>query len=57
MQFKAVNIYTQCLSELQDRSSDPILWDSVFKHLSSDQLYLSVQNYLALNQVSIQIFG
>lgn len=45
------------LSELEDRTSDPRLWDMVYYELSSVQYYLSVQNYLALCRVSIQLFG
>lgn len=57
MQFKAVNIYMKILSELEDRTSYPKLWDVVYFELSSVQYYLSVQNYLALCRVSIQLFG
>jgi len=56
MQFKAVNIYMKILSELEDRTSDPELWDKVYYELSSVQYYLSVQNYWALCRVSIQMF-
>jgi len=45
------------LSELEDRTSDPKLWDMVYYELSSVQYYLSVQNYLALCRVSMQLFG
>jgi len=45
------------LSELEERTSDPKLWDMVYYELSSVQYYLSVQKYLALCRVSKQLFG
>lgn len=56
MQFKAVNMYMKSLSELEERNSNRKLWDMVFYELFSVQYYLSVQNYLALYRVSIQLF-
>lgn len=56
MQFKAVDIYMKLLSYLEDRSSDPRLWDKIHYELFSVQYYLSVQHYLALCRVSIQLF-
>eukprot|EP00102_Acyrthosiphon_pisum_P019007 XP_016656217.1 PREDICTED: uncharacterized protein LOC100569960 [Acyrthosiphon pisum] len=45
---KALNIYMKILSELEDRISNPKLWDMVYNELSSVQYYLSVQKYFAL---------
>ncbi|XP_025208738.1 uncharacterized protein LOC112604083 [Melanaphis sacchari] len=48
--FMVINIYTNLLSELDNRSSNPNLWDTVYYENSSVLYYLSAQNYAAFQR-------
>lgn len=59
MKFKAVNIYMECFSLLEDRSSNPFsrLWDTVNYELSSTLYCLALKKKSALCRVSIRLLG